>query len=295
MSADPDWSLLRSFLAVAEAGSLSAAARATGISQPSLGRHIRELEAQFGVPLVTRAARGVELTEAGAELLPAAREMREAAARAALAAAGRSETLSGTVRITASRIVAHYVLPDMIAALRAEEPEIEIELVPSDATENLLFREADIALRMYRPTQEDLIAAHVADLPVGLYAAKRYLDRKGRPATVEDLLALDFVGFLTSDLILRTMRSLGVERRREDFGVRCDDQIVYWNLVRAGCGVGGMQRLIADPDPKLERLPLIDLPPLPVWLTAPEALRRTPRIRRVFDFLSQAFKSLPAP
>lgn len=296
MKADPDWSLLRSFLAVAEAGSLSAAARASGISQPTLGRHVRELETQLAVPLFTRAARGLALTDAGADLLPPARAMREAAVRATLAAAGRSEALSGTVRITASRIVSHYVLPDMLARLRADEPAIEIELLPSDTSENLLFREADIALRMYRPTQGELIAAHVAELPVGLYAAKGYLDRVGRPETTEDLLSMDSVGFLTSDLIVRAMHGLGIERRREDFPLRCDDQVVYWNLVRAGCGVGGMQRLIADRDPAVEHIaPFLSLPPLPVWLTAVGALRHTPRIRRVFDFLAESFRSLPTP
>lgn len=291
----PDWTLLRSFLAVAETGSLSAAARQIGVSQPTLGRHVRALEKALEVPLFTRAARGLALTEAGADLLPPAREMRAAAARAGLAAAGRAGTVSGTVRITASRIVSHHILPAMLAALRAEEPAIEIELLPSDQPENLLFREADIAVRMYRPTEPDLITAHVAELPLALYAAKSYLDRRGRPTTPEALLALDFVGFLTSDLILRSMRAIGIERRMGDFPIRCDDQIVYWNLVRAGCGVGGAQTGLADADPSVERLGIgPDLPSLPVWLTAPEVLRQNPRIRRVYDHLAHGFRRLPA-
>ncbi|MCX7889764.1 MAG: LysR family transcriptional regulator [Rhodobacteraceae bacterium] len=290
-----DWSLLRSFLAIARSGSLSAAARRTGISQPTLGRHVAALEAQTGLALFTRARSGLSLTAAGAALVPHAAAMAEAAARLSLAAEGRSAAIAGTVRITASRIVSQFLLPPMLARLRREEPGIEIELVPSDTTENLLFREADIALRMFRPEQLDIVTSHVADLAMGLYAAKDYLDRAGRPETREALLRLDFVGFDRSDAIIRLFRAFGIERRREDFPLRCDDQIVYWNLVRAGLGVGGMQRSIGDAEPLVERIGLLDLPALPVWIAAPAALRSSPRLRRVWDHLADGFRSLPAP
>ena len=294
MDQTPDWTLTRSFLAVADTGSLSAAARQLGLTQPTLGRHIAELESALGLTLFTRQARGLALTESGAALVPEARAMAAAAARMALIAAGREAAVEGTVRLTASRIVSHHILPAMLADLRLNAPGVQIELVPSDSTENLLFREADIALRMYRPTQLDVITRHIADLPTGIYAAKSFLDRCGPPQSLDDLLALDFVGFDRSDLMLRMMRGLGLERRREDFPLRCDDQLVHWNLVRAGCGVGGAQRNFADLDPLVERLDgLIDLPDLPVWLTAAEALRQSPRIRLVFDHLAAAFAALP--
>lgn len=289
----PDWTLTRSFLAVAESGSLSAAARALNLSQPTLGRHIAELELRLNLTLFTRQPRGLAPTEAAATLIPHARAMRDAAAKLSLAAAGRAETLAGTVRITASRIVAHHLLPPILADLRRSEPAIALELVPSDSSENLLFREADIALRMYRPTQLDILTRHLCDLPMGLYAAKTYLDRRGRPETLADLLDHEIVGFDRSDLMLRMMRGLGVERHREDFMTRCDDQLVYWNLVRAGCGIGGMQCLIGDADASVERIArFIALPALPVWLTAPEALRHSPRIRRIFDHLAAAIPAL---
>ena len=289
----PDWTLLRSFLAVAEAGSLSGAARALGLSQPTLGRHIAEIEAGLNLTLFMRAAKGLTLSVAGTALLPHARAMKEAAQALSLAAAGRDVEMSGTVRITASQIMATYILPAMLADLRMREPQIEIELVPSDTTENLLFREADIAVRMYRPTQLDLITRHLVDLPLGLYGAKTYLDRVGRPATADAVLALDIIGFDRSDVMLRMLHGMGITRARGDFPVRCDDQVVYWNLVRAGCGIGGMQHLVGDADPLVERVaPFVVLPALPVWLTAPEALRQTPRIRRVFDHLVQGFQAL---
>lgn len=289
----PDWTLLRSFLAVAEMGSLSGAARALGLSQPTLGRHIAEIEAALNVTLFARTARGLALSVAGTALAPHARAMKAAAQALSLAAAGLDADISGTVRITASQIMATYILPAILADLRVREPQIEIELVPSDTTENLMLREADIAVRMFRPTQLDLITRHIMDLPLGLYAAKTFLDRVGRPATPEAVLALDLIGFDRSDLMLRMLSGLGVSRTRGDFPVRCDDQVVYWNLVRAGCGIGGMQCLVGDADPLVERVaPFVTLPALPVWLTAAEALRQSPRIRRVFNHLTQGFQAL---
>jgi DNA-binding transcriptional LysR family regulator len=289
-----DWTLTRSFLAVAETGSLSAAARHLHLSQPTLGRHIADLEVALGLPLFTRAPRGLVPTDAALDLLPHAQAMRDAAARMHLAAAGRDAALSGPVRLTASRIVAHYLLPPMLAALRRAEPGIEIDLVPSDSSENLLFREADIALRMYRPTQLDVITQHLCDLPTAIYAASGYLDHRGRPTSIAGLADHDVIGFDRSDMIVDLLRPMGITMTRADFPVRCDDQIVYWNLVRAGCGIGGMQCLIGDADPGVERAaPFLPLPSLPVWLTTPQVLRQSARIRRVHSFLAAAFRALP--
>lgn len=286
----PDWSLIRSFLAVAEAGSLSAAARATGISQPTLGRHVQAAEAALDVALFARVVQGLVLTDAGQALLPAARAMRQAAAELALTAKAQGAGLEGTVRLTASRVVAHFILPPILARLRTEEPGIEIELVASDASENLLFGEADIALRMYRPTQPDLVVRHLGDLPLGLYAAKAYLDRKGRPATLEALLAHDFIGQDRMDQVIRVMASMGITVDRHFFPVRCDDPLTYLELVRAGAGLGGILRRIGDADPLLERIDIVpDLPSLPVWLTAAPRLRQSPRLRLVWDALADGF------
>ncbi len=293
MSEPLDWTLLQSFAAVAETGSLSAAARKLGQSQPTLGRHIRALETVLGVELFTRAPKGLIPTEAARRLIGPAEQMHAAAARLQLVAEGQDAGLAGTVRITASAVVSHFILPPILAAMRRAHPEIQIELVPSDSSENLLFREADIALRMYRPTQLDVVTAHIADQPLGLYAATAFLDRAGRPETVEDLMALDFVGFDASDTIIRFMREMGMDVARDYFGLRCDDQAAYWQLVRAGCGVGGMQVAIGDAEPGVERvLPELDLPRLPVWLAAPAALRHNPRIRLVWDRLAEGLRGL---
>ena len=283
-----DWSLLQSFLLVAEAGSLSAAARAHGVSQPTLGRHIRALEAMLDQPLFSRHAQGQALTSMGARLLDHARAMQDAAARLELEAAGASARPEGRVRITAARIVAQYHLPPILARLRAEEPGIQVDLVASDAPENLHYRAADIALRMFRPEAGDLTAQKLTELPLGLYAARSYLDRHGRPETPEALLRLDFVGYDENRAILDLFAANGHPVTRDFFALRCDDQIVNWALVRAGCGVGGFQCALADTDPAVERIaPFIRLPALPVWLVVPEALREVPRIARVRAALAE--------
>jgi len=284
-----DWSLLQSFLAVSDEGSLSGAARKLGASQPTLGRQIKQIEAQLGVTLFHRQPRGFTLTDIGAELLAPARAMRDAAMQVSLTAAGRAQNTAGTVRITASIFVANFILPPIIAKIRLTHPEISIDLIPNDASENLLFREADIALRMYRPTQLDVITRHLCDLPLGMYASVDYLNRKGRPQTMDDLFdGHDLVGYDRDEQILRGMRQIGLDAKRDWFQTRCDEAVIYWELVRMGCGIGFSQVHVGHKEPCVEQiLHDVPIPPLPVWLTAHQAMQQTPRIRRVWDILAE--------
>lgn len=292
-SPSPDWSLWQSFAAVVEAGSLSQAALALNQSQPTLGRHIRQLEQQLDLRLFNRVPRGLELTEQGAALLDPARDMVEAAARLGLVATGQSERPSGTVRITASVIMSHYVLPEIIAQIRQEAPEIKIDLLASDTSENLLFHEADIAVRMYRPTQLDIVTKPLGGMAIGLYAAHTYLDRAGSPTSMEEAMEHQWIGYDKSDLIIQGMRQYGWTVDRNFFGTRCDNQTAYWELLKAGCGIGVGQQFIAAQCPGIQQvLPDIEIPPLEVWLSLPEALRHTPRVRKTFDLLSERLAAI---
>ncbi|GAA6180436.1 MULTISPECIES: LysR family transcriptional regulator [unclassified Shimia] len=288
---DLDWSLIQSFLAVAQTGSLSAAARHLNASQPTLGRHIKTLEDTLNVEVFHRHARGFELTDTGRSLLGPAQRMSAAMADLALAAAGDETDLAGTVRIATSVFMAHHALPAMLAELRTKEPQIQIDLVPSDQSENLLFREADIAVRMYRPKQLDMITKYLGNIELGMFAAESYIARKGRPTGAEDLPNHDIVGYDANDDIIREMRTMGIPASRDWFAVRCDNQTAYWELVRAGCGIGFCQANIARKTPGIEEIPIdFPLPDLSVWLTAHESLRHTPRISRVWSLLEQALK-----
>jgi len=288
-----DWALLQAFTAVAETGSLSAAARQLGQSQPTLGRQVAKAEAALGTALFTRQPRGLSLNDAGTALYPLAREMQDAARRLSLIAAGQSQSLKGTVRITASKVFAHHALPPILAQIRLAEPDIQLELAPSDSTENLLFREADIAIRMYRPTQEDVIARKLGEIKTGLFAHKSYLARRGTPQSIADFGVHEMVGLDQNPLIIDAMKALGISCTRDDFPVRCDDQATYWELAKAGCGLGATQLQIGRrAEGMVQVLPDLPLENLAVWLVAAKALRQTPRIRRVYDLLAKAIKPL---
>ncbi|WP_170327855.1 LysR family transcriptional regulator [Ruegeria arenilitoris] len=287
-----DWSLIQSFLAVAETGSLSAAARQLDRSQPTLGRQIHALEDELGVSLFDRHARGLKLSEVGTQLLPMAQQMHSAMTSFSLAAAGQSQQLEGSVRITASVFASHHLLPPILAQIRALEPAIQLELVATDTTENLLYREADIAVRMYRPAQMDIISRYLGDVNLCFCAARAYLDRAGRPQNPEDLFEHDLVGFDANEQIIKKMQQRGWPASKNSFATRCDLQSAYWQLVRAGCGIGFSQVQVAQADPDVEVLDLdVEIEPLPVWLAAPQAMRQTPRIRRVWDLLAEGLKA----
>jgi DNA-binding transcriptional LysR family regulator len=289
----PDWALLRSFLAVAETGSLSAAATRIATTQPTLSRHIRELEAVLGVALFTRSVRGLDPTEAALGLIDDARAMGAAAEALALKAEGRSQQLTGTVRITAAVIVANLMLPPVLVALREAEPTIQIEIVASDLTQNLLRRDADIAIRMIDPTQNALIARKLGEAPIGLFGARAYFARRGRIETIEGLLEHDLIGFDRSDGVIKGYAARGHSVTREDFPVRCDDQMLYWNLLLAGAGIGFAQTLVARRYQELEQVDVdMRVPPMPVWLVMHEEVRTNARIRRVADFLTAALRDV---
>jgi DNA-binding transcriptional LysR family regulator len=288
MRSEPDWTLLRAFLEVANSGSLSRAAVVLGRSQPTLSRQMGQLEAHLGHALFERTSRGVRLTKAGVALCAPVERMREQAQQFAFVAAGRSLTLAGTVRVTASEVVSAFVLPPFLRELREAHPEIQIELVASNTLENLLERDADIALRMLQPRQTALVARRLADQPLGLYAHRDYLRAHGKP-TVANMRQHHWVGYDRSDQMLRGFRAAGHPVGKALFGFRCDNQIVAWQAVLAGMGIGASLQRVAALSPQLLRvLPGVPIPPLPMWITAHRELRGTPRLKIVFDALAQA-------
>ena len=283
-----DWALIRSFLVVAETGSLSAAARQLGASQPTLGRQIRQLEDSLQQVLFQRQPKGLVLTENGAALMAPAQRMRAAMHDVTLTAAGQQTGLDGSVRITASETVSLYILPRILAKLRREEPRIQIDIVSTDSTENLLFREADIALRMYRPEQVELVARKLGEFQFGLYARRDYLDRAGWPGSVQELLTHPLIGYDRNEEIIRGMIERGLPAKRDWFALRCDSNPVNWELVRAGCGIGFGLSCNAAHDRSVVQIDMkLDLPTLPVWLVTHQSLRHTPRISAVWTALEQ--------
>jgi DNA-binding transcriptional LysR family regulator len=285
-----DWNLLKSFHLVADLGSLTRASSALGLSQPTLSRQIAELEALVGASLFERTARGLRLTEAGEALVEPARRMLAAAQGISLAATARNREVAGTVRITASEVMSAYVLPAIFAELRKAYPAIQVELVASNRIDNLLAREADIAIRMVRPEQAGLIAKKVAEYPLGFYAHETYL--AGRTGIGSDWKDYDWVGLDQSNMLIEGFRNAGIAIDKSFFTFRSDNQIVGLQAVLAGLGVGIAPKRVARQFPQLAQvMPRQKLPALPVWLTAHRELRDSARIRAVFDFLAEALGS----
>lgn len=284
-----DWTLIRSFLAVIEAGSLMEAARRLGAHQPTLSRHMAELEAQLGVPLFERTRRGLTPTAAALAMISAARQMKAGADALSLSLEVQRHATTGTVRISSSQVVATWLLPPVLVALREAEPGIDVELVASNQLSNLLEREADIAVRMVRPRQGALIARKLADVPLTAAAHASYLERAGIPRKPKDLLRHRLVGYDRDNTILQGFARLGVAITREDFALRTDDQAAYVQLVAAGAGIGFVAAYTLRNWPDVQAvLPDLQIPPLPCWLAVHREVRASGVVRRVYDFLAEA-------
>ncbi|HXV01096.1 MAG TPA: LysR family transcriptional regulator [Caulobacteraceae bacterium] len=285
--AEPDWSLYRTFLAVLDAGSLSGAARALGLAQPTVGRQIEALEAALGgEALFTRSPGGLAPTRAALTLAPHAQAMAAAAGAFVRAAAGTAQDMSGVVRITASDIVGAEVLPPILAGFREAWPAIDIELLCSNRNEDLLRRDADIAVRMSRPTQGSLLARKIGEISLIFYGHRSYLQKHGAPRTLEDLAGHTLIGYDRIPLDLEGLGDLPIAVSREMFALRTDNDLAALALLRAGAGLTPCQRTIAERDPNLT--PLLEGQfelSLPVWVVMHEDLKGDRRLRAMFDHL----------
>ncbi|HEV7277169.1 MAG TPA: LysR family transcriptional regulator [Devosiaceae bacterium] len=285
-----DWNRARAFLITAEEGSLSAAARALGMAQPTLGRQVDALESELGVVLFERSGRGLMLTPSGVELLEHVRAMGEAASRLSLAAAGQSQAVEGSVCIAASEVHAAFLLPPILRLLRHRQPGIEVEIVASSSSSDLRRREADIAIRNYQPTEADLIGRKMRDQAARLYASPAYLEGIGRPQLPYDLRNADFISIdgSGSGMFLKGLNRLGLSLTERSFPIVAENYLVMWELVKQGLGIGIMDSAIGDAEPLVQRA-LPDLEPLtfPMWLVAHRELNTSRRVRVVFDLLAE--------
>ena len=284
-----DWTLVRSFLAVLDAGSLMGAARRLGAQQPTLSRHVAELEAQLGAPLFERTGRGVLPTALALAIADAARQMEQGADTLARTLTRQREATTGTVRITTSVVAASYLLPPLLVQLQQAEPGIQVELVASNQISNLLRREADIAVRMVRPVQGSLVARKLGDIAIVACAHGSYLQQQGTPRVPTDLLQHRLIGYDRDDTIERGFAQLGLALPKQAFALRTDDQLAYGRLVTAGAGVGFVAAYNLRHWPGVQPLlPMLKIPPLPCWLAVHREIRGSALVRRVYDFLAEA-------
>ena len=283
-----DWNKARALLVTAEEGSLSAAARALGMAQPTLGRQVDGLEQELGIVLFERVGRGLQLTPGGLELLDHVRVMGDAAGHVSMNALGQSQTLEGRVCISASETYAAVLLPPIIAKLRILEPDIHVEIVVSNQASDLRRREADIAIRNFRPTEPDLIAKKVGEADAVLYATPDYIEKIGNPTMPQDLRHAHFVNLDHAGMMIKALNKLGLGLTEENFPLLTESYLVMWELVRQGVAIGILDAHIGDADPIVRRV-LPDFQPFifPIWLVSHRELTTSRRIRRVYDYLAE--------
>lgn len=279
-----DWNLARAFCATADGGSLSAAARKLGLTQPTLSRQVAALEAGLGVALFERVGKRLVLTDTGLGLLEHARAMAEAADAMALQAAGKSQDVSGRVTISATDAFSAYVLPEIVERIRELAPQITLVVVATDSISDLRRREADIAIRHVRPTEPELISRLVLEMTASFYAAESWVARNGMLQSAADLCEVDLLGFEPVESFIEHLSRGGISVTADQFRIVSENAVVLWEMLRRGLGVGMMLREIADREPGLVRL-LPGLPgtPVPVWLVTHRELHTSRRVRLVFD------------
>ncbi len=284
-----DWNLARAFCFTANAGSLSAAARKLGLTQPTLSRQVAALERALGVTLFERVGKKLVLTETGLSLLEHAQAMVWAADSLSLAAVGRAEDIHGRVSISATDAIAVYLLPDIVARIRQQAPQITLVVVASNAISDLRRREADIAIRHVQPTEPDLIGRRVRDMTAHFYAAEAWVAANAMPRSVTDLSAADLLAFEPIERFVEHLSVFGFASGADQFRIVSENGVVVWEMVRRGLGIGAMLSAIADRTPGIVRV-LSDIPaiPVPVWLVTHRELHTSRRVRVVFDILAEA-------
>ncbi|MBX2878855.1 MAG: LysR family transcriptional regulator [Granulosicoccus sp.] len=286
-----DWNHVRAFLAAAEQGSLSGAARVLGQTQPTLSRQISSLEDDLGVLLLERGTRGLTLTDPGMQLLEHVSAMGQAALQLSLAASGQSAAIEGHVLITATNAFATFHLPRMLQRVRVEAPLISLTVVASNEVRDITRREADIAIRHAQPMQPDLIGKQVGAMQACLYASKSYLQKHGRPDNPEQCASLDFIGFENPATLVPVFKSLGIPVLENQFKISTASGTALMEMVRLGLGASILTTDVEDLFPEFERvLPSLNPIPVPVWLVTHRELRTSRRIRVVYDVLEEEIR-----
>ncbi|MDH5232133.1 MAG: LysR family transcriptional regulator [Gammaproteobacteria bacterium] len=286
-----NWNLIRSFLSVAHEGSLSAACKSLGVSQPTLSRDIQAIEKSLKLQLFKRSTQGLLLTEAGRNLVEAAAGMDSAAQQFERLATGLSEQLEGDVRISANEIIGIFLLPAAIAEFRRQHPGVQVECVIDNHASNISKREADIALRMFRPSQVDLVAQRLPDMSLGFFAHQDYVQQYGDPQSVDEIRTHSLIGFDRNTEFIDEASKMGMRFSANDFALRTDHMLAQINLARSGAGIVGTHIRLAQHWPELKPvMQWIPLPALEFWLVCHSDTQYNSRIRALMRFLANWFR-----
>lgn len=283
-----DWNHIRAFHATATSGSLSAAARQLGLTQPTLSRQVAALEDALGVALFDRVGRKLVLSQTGAEMLERIGVMADAADLVAITASGRVQEISGKVSISATDTYSAYILPEIIERIRSEAPQITIAIVASNELSNLHRRDADIAIRHVAPDRPGLVGQHVRDTEAHFYASDDWIARNTLPLHCADLAGAGLIALEDAARFAGYLQDIGIPVDPAGFRLIANSSVVVWEMVKRGMGVAPMLREIADRTPGVTRL-VPEMPPIsvPVWLVTHAGMQSSPRVRLVQAALAE--------
>lgn len=282
-----DWQWWQYFLAIAEQGSLSQAANSLTVSQPTLSRQLQSMEKRLGQPLFDRSTQGLTLTGFGESLLEECHLMRSSAERLERLAAGQASTLTGRVRLAANELIALYYLPKILPLFLDTYPEVSVEVEVSNQVSNLDKRDADVAIRMFAPTQLDLFCRRIFDIPLGFYASAQYLDKKGTPTNAEELFDHRIIGYDRDRQFEKGGQEMGWNINNEQFLMRTDFMPMHLEMARHHGGIVVTHKSLCI-DAGLEGIKVgIKIPDLPIYLACHRDVQHNKKIRVLMDFLGE--------
>lgn len=282
-----DWQWWQYFLAIAEQGSLSKAAEVLGVSQPTLSRQLLAMETKLAQSLFNRSTQGLTLTAFGAELLEECQQMQNSAERLQRLAQGKAQNLTGRIRLSVNEMIAHYYLPMLLPDFMDSYPELSVEIDVSNRASSLDKRDADVAIRMFPPTQLDLIARRLFDLPLGFYASRGYLEKHGTPESPEQLFQHRLLGYDRDKQFEDGARQMNWALKNEDFRFRTDFMPLHLEVARCGGGIVATHQTLCE---SVGLVPVnigIELPKLPIYLVCHRDVQHNKAIRVLMDFLSE--------
>ncbi len=289
-----NWNLIHSFLAVVENGSLLGAARSLGVSQPKLTRDIQSLEAQTKLNLFKRTNKGLNLTSSGKSLVESAQKMNKFALKFNRQVQGSSTEITGNVRISANEIIGLYLLPAVIASFRQLHPSVTIDVLITNKVSSLSKRDADIALRMFRPTQLDLVINRLPDMELGFFAHEKYIQKNGAFSSIEDFKNFTIIGYDESMEFINGAAASGYVLKRDDFKLRTDNLIMQINLAKQGAGIIVTHKKIMQSIKYMQEIKTdISLPIMPFWIVCHADTQYNARIRTFRKFLIDWFENDP--
>lgn len=290
-----DWDDLRFFLAVARHGTLATAAKHLHVTQSTVSRRLASLQERMGVRLLQRSADGYLLTLAGQSIMDRVQRVEAEALSVERSVAGHDIRLEGMVRVASSQMLASHVLAACFATIHARHPGMLIEAVVDMAIKPSATFQPDVAVRLRRFAQHDLVVRNIGSIAFGLYGSVAYLERHGKPDLGNGCAGHQLITLLDERELSAQASWLNEHADRAHVALRADSYETQHWVAACGGGLALLPRFRADAEPGLRRLDApVTIPPAEIWLGVHRDNRQVPRVRAVLDCLADAVRNRSA-